>query len=1153
VVGGLKGKILLSVLLVLALLTVSSIPIDPQRPTNHQRFETAPPLDAPWRGTGLDQILGNQTNQTGPDVNATWDPTMGPDHDSTKDTLDALDHPDKSTVGDVLFYVEPASEPRYWRMRTFDQFDGETWYMSSASYETYTGLPVGTDVAGQVTGHEVTYRITYNGSTVGYLPTALYTTRLWGMVPGPSAVYRDPYGDFLTVGDQAHAYNFSAYSYDFPVALLNASKSGNDPSMQPYLQLPSNVSIRVRALAQELGNKASTPYGKALALTSYLRDNYGYNFNAQVPPSSKRDDIVDWFLFDAREGRSPEFATALTVLLRLNDIPARVVQGYALGDLVNGVRVVRNGHEHAWVEVYLYDVGWLALEATGSSVSPQGATGVSSDGGDTTVQDGNGTSFGNGGGTTSEEPPGATSNVTKVGSILMWTDRKTVWKGDLFHVYGDVQGLGHPGSMEVTVHLQRMSGFGAGNRTGDLVVAGKGKVTAGRFDVLCSPDGTRVGPNWIQATAQVISNGTTLFAKGTAGNLNITVKSRATFDVNVLDTFPKDDFATVKFALSDAGGIVYGGRSVEVTWANNTWTALTLDPSTVVSFKVTEPAGAYALVLGFKGDDFLNATHWTRTIAVNDNRTVMSVSLDPPSTTVVVGDSKHVGITLQTSGGVLINDRVNISLGTTQLASGYPNRIPIAITFPPGSISAGNHTLHVTYQGSTEHPPASVSFDMKVLGTTKVLLGSKRVSIGEKAVLSPVLEDNLNRPLGGQQLQVSWAFPNGRNWQLSARTDDDGRADFARDTAGETPGVTNVTVTFGGAKEFTGSFTKARVTLSSPTVLMADCPARLVRETEFVVTGRLFDIKGGGLRGQTVWLVFNGAAAGSETTMADGSFQFKAVASLMVPLGPARLAVRFDGTDLLDAQQNVSSIAVYGMPQLSIDGPSSVDSGKEYRYTVMLLDDGSIPLTNRQIEIKVSGAAEGHRTVVTDASGRAVFTVKATGNDVLINATFNGSGYLLPASGVKAVRVTIWGLLEAIGAIMVIIVAIMLVVNYLSGRRELRAAEEAVARARGGMASDRYRRAIYRTYRSMSRLFERRGVGRDDAQTVREYETDVSKELPVDGEALGTVTGVFEEARYSDHVLAQGHVNRARKGLNRIDSDLRSSAEDIKATGPSRK
>jgi transglutaminase-like putative cysteine protease len=1152
-VGGLKGKILLSVLFVLALLTVSSIPIGPQRPTAHQRFETAPPLDAPWRGTGLDQIPGNTTNQTTPEVNGTWDPSTGPNHDSTKDTLDALDHPDKSTIGDVLFYVEPASEPRYWRMKAFDQFDGESWSMSSTTYETYSGLPVGTGVAGQVTGHEVTYRITYNGSTVGYLPTALYTTRLWGMVPGRSAVYRDPYGDFLTVGDKAHAYNFSAYSYDFPVTLLNASRPGSDPAMEPYLQLPSNMSGRVKALALELGAQASSPYGKALVLTSHLRDNYGYNFNAQVPPASQRDDIVDWFLFDAREGRSPEFATALAVLLRSNGIPARVAEGYALGDLVNGIRVVRNGHEHAWVELYLYGVGWLALEATGSSVSPQGATGVSSDGGDTTVQDGNGTSFGTGGGTTSTEPPGGTSNSTKVGSIALKSDRDTVWKGDLFHVYGDVKGLGNPGPMGMTIYLQSMAGFGNGNRTGDLIVAGKGQVTDGHFDVLCSPDRTRVGPNWVLAMAQGVANGTTLLAKSPGGNLSIKVKSKAAFDVNVLDTFPKDDIATVKFVLSDAGGIPNGGRPVDVTWAGNTWTVVTLEPSTVATFKVTENAGAYALALVFKGDSYLNATNWTRTIAVSDNKTVMDVTLDPPSTTVVAGDSKHVSITLQTSGGLLIHERVEISLDKTQLTSGYPNGMPMSITFPRGSVGAGNHSLHVTYTGSKEHPPASVSFDLKVLGTTKVLLGSKRVSIGESVVLSPVLEDNLNRPLEGQLLQMTWAFPSGHNGHLSAMTDEDGKADFTLDSFGETPGVANFTVTFGGTQEFTGSFTNARVTLSSPTVLMADFPARLVRQTEFVVTGRLFDFKGEGLQGQTVWLVFNNAAAGSATTMADGSLQFKAVASLVVPLGPARLAVRFDGTDILDAQQNVSPIAVYGMPQVSIDGPSTVDSGKDYRYTVMLLDDGSIPLTNRPIEIKVSGAVEGHYSVVTDASGRAAFTVKATGNEVQINAIFMGDGYLLPASGVKVVGVTIWGLLEAIGAIMVIIVVIMVIVNYMSGRRELRAAEEAVARARGGTAGDRYRRAIYRTYRSMSRLFERRGVGRDVAVTVREYETEVSKELPVDGDALGTVTGVFEEARYSDHVLAQGHVNLARKGLNRIDSDLRSTVEDVKATGPSRK
>jgi len=1061
-------------------------------------------------------------------------------HDSSTDKLDPLDRPDKNTINDILFYVDPATEPRYWRMRGYDLFDGSNWRMSSTGMVPYTGLQVGTGMAPGIQGHEVSYRITYNGSTIGYLPTALYSTRLWAMDPFGSAIYRDGYGDFLTKGDRAHAYNFSAFVYEIPEEQLNASAPGSDPSMAPYLQFPSNVSGRVKALAQELGGRATTPYGKAKATADFLGENYKYDYNAPSPTAAERADLVDWFLFEAREGRSPEFATALVVLLRLEGVPARIAEGYALGDIADGKRVVRNGHEHSWAEAYLYGVGWIALEATGTSVTPEGASGASSDGGDSTVHQGGGN--GTGGGTTSKDPTGNITNVTTMGSITLRSDKNPVWKGELFHVSGVVEGDGIPSTMEMTIYLQSMDVL-TGRATGSLVVAGKGLAKDGRFTVLCSPDKTPVGPNIVLASAEGRSNGTLVLATRPNGALNITVKSASSFAVDAPDTFLKDSPETVRFSLKDVGGLAYGGLNVSISWASRNWSVVNVGPTTEATFMVTEAVGKYPFALAFPGNNYLMGAYWTKDIEVNDTRTLLSASLDPRTLNVTVGDSKFVSVSLQTSGGLLIYEPVNISLDQVKLASGMPNGRPIQVTFLLDKVSAGDHTLVVAYNGSAEHPKASVAFPMKVVGRTKIVLGQKRVSVGDNAVLAPRLVDNLNRPLAGQTLELSWELPSGRVDHTSAKTDDEGKVELVLDTSGEGPGRLDISLTYKGSPDYLGTYTLAQISLTSPTVLMAEFPVRLVRQQEFAVEGRLFDRQGHGISGEQITVAYNGSDIGEVTTMADGSFLFTAEPSLLIPLGPAFLTARFDGTGTLDPGHNTTRLFVYALPQVRLDGPDIVDTGKDYTYTVTLMDDRSNPLAGRPMVVNVTGARP--RFVVTDASGRASFKVRATGGAFAINATFAGEGYMLPSSGLKVARVTIWAVLEAIAAIMVIIIVTLAVANYMFNRRQLKDAQVAIARAEGVKAADRYRRAIYRTYKAMSRLFEGRGVGRNEGQTVREYESDVSVRLPVDDGALGTVTGIFEEARYSDHHMAQGHVEKARKGYDRIDKGLKTKDEKV--------
>lgn len=160
---------------------------------------------------------------------------------------------------------------------------------------------------------------------------------------------------------------------------------------QNYLQLPSDITPRTRLLAQQIANGSTNPFDIANAVTNYLR-TYKYSDVVASPPTNQ--EIMDWWLFDYKQGFCQYYATAEVVLLRSLGIPARMAVGYAQGSYsprpinfannipdpqalqdLGGTYTVRQRDSHAWPEVYFPGFGWIEFEPTASQdpvVRPSG-------------------------------------------------------------------------------------------------------------------------------------------------------------------------------------------------------------------------------------------------------------------------------------------------------------------------------------------------------------------------------------------------------------------------------------------------------------------------------------------------------------------------------------------------------------------------------------------------------------------------------------------------------------------------------------------------------------------------------------------------------------------------------------------------------------
>src|SRR5262249_32722412 len=120
------------------------------------------------------------------------------------------------------------------------------------------------------------------------------------------------------------------------------------------LALPSTITTRTIGLAQDIVRAAgaTTRYDKAKAIEHWLRSHIKYNESIALPPNNQ--DPVDWVLFDKKEGYCTYYASAMIVMLRILDIPARMAAGFAQGDNTPGTALytVRERDAHTWVEVY---------------------------------------------------------------------------------------------------------------------------------------------------------------------------------------------------------------------------------------------------------------------------------------------------------------------------------------------------------------------------------------------------------------------------------------------------------------------------------------------------------------------------------------------------------------------------------------------------------------------------------------------------------------------------------------------------------------------------------------------------------------------------------------------------------------------------------
>ncbi len=279
--------------------------------------------------------------------------------------------------------VQPADQYRAqlrWRGVTLDFYDGTGWR------DTATLRRGNKTDARPVTKHGSVYWLD-EATEINHAAVAPYITRqtfyleplstptvfaasqpLW--VEGLPSLWQDSSDGLWTSN---HAMNRITYSVESDARQPTDKELRAHDSREyeatiklRYLQVPPNLDPRIGQLAAQIIKDQPTALDAARKIENHLHTNYQYSLDLRRTDNG--DPVAD-FLFNVRAGHCEYFATAMVLLLRTQGIPARLVNGFQMGEFsdISDFYTVRQSDAHSWVEVYFPNSGWVAFDPTPSA------------------------------------------------------------------------------------------------------------------------------------------------------------------------------------------------------------------------------------------------------------------------------------------------------------------------------------------------------------------------------------------------------------------------------------------------------------------------------------------------------------------------------------------------------------------------------------------------------------------------------------------------------------------------------------------------------------------------------------------------------------------------------------------------------------------
>jgi len=286
----------------------------------------------------------------------------------------------------VVMRVRTGSPVKYpmlrWRGIALSSFDGRRWTNDESNRPIQSPMQDGWIILGSPNNFEAPPALTLEftvllqpiASDALFAPAQVVKLR-GNFFAGANTYYASVRGSSLAVDSTGSIFNashsFGQIRYDGVSILpqLRPMRARTAGSVYPreiagtYLQLPRALDPRIPELARMITAPAGNPFDKAVAMESYLRNNFTYTLNLTGKPGG---DPLAHFLFETRAGHCEYFASAMAIMLRTLGIPSREVNGFLPGEYndLAGDYIVRASDAHSWVEAYFPGSGWVTFDPT---------------------------------------------------------------------------------------------------------------------------------------------------------------------------------------------------------------------------------------------------------------------------------------------------------------------------------------------------------------------------------------------------------------------------------------------------------------------------------------------------------------------------------------------------------------------------------------------------------------------------------------------------------------------------------------------------------------------------------------------------------------------------------------------------------------------
>ena len=268
--------------------------------------------------------------------------------------------PDNQRFSNTIVARMRAERGAYLKVETFDRFDGVTWSKTRSGQRKR--LLGENDGNLGITEKDANFQqqLQIEQPLGSFVPAAAVPARLH--LPA-SVVAIDNYGNLRLPSGLRKGTHYTVESATGQHRGRQLA-GRSPPPREADLALPNDLDPRIGELARSVTTKTDNHWQAALALEKHLRTEYDYSLES-VFESQNRTPLPQ-FLFENRKGHCEFFASALAVMLRTLDIPARLVTGFSATDRnpLTGYYEIRALDGHAWVEAWIDGVGWVLLEPT---------------------------------------------------------------------------------------------------------------------------------------------------------------------------------------------------------------------------------------------------------------------------------------------------------------------------------------------------------------------------------------------------------------------------------------------------------------------------------------------------------------------------------------------------------------------------------------------------------------------------------------------------------------------------------------------------------------------------------------------------------------------------------------------------------------------